>query len=261
MKAARHLFIVGAGRSGTSLLQAIISAHPSVVSKQEDQFLRSKLYNDKALSYCNIVNSSANFFETRIDQFIGKFDEKDCINCSLLEKDPRLIEHADRLLNNFDKAVIIEIYRHPVMVLRSRRVTEWSKGRSLITDVLTTYLHQSLGLYWSSILGKNYLRIKYEDLLLNFEDTMKPVMQEIGYTVTDEQRNYYSTSAWLIKSSEKSWKKNIKNPLLVEKANINIKDFTRMEKLILVILYRVKNQNLTPRLFFVISKIWLKFRK
>lgn len=261
MKTARYLFIVGAGRSGTSLLQAIISAHSSVVSKQEDQFLRNNLFDNKFRNYQKIFDSADNFLATKITEFRKKFDAHNHESYTLLEKDPRLIEHADRIFDNFDDTLVIEIYRHPVMVLRSRRVAEWSKGRSIIIDVLTTYLHQSLGLYWSTALGKRYIRINYEDLLINFEETINPIMQRIGYSVTDEQRNYYCKSSWLIKNGERSWKKNIENPLLVEKANIDDKQFTRMEKLILAILYRAQNQKLSPRFFFIVAKLWLIIRK
>lgn len=257
MKKPRHIFIVGAGRSGTSLLQAIIAAHPEILSKQEDQYLRNILYGFSTLSEPMIRKER----EEKVLKYYDQFIDNRVGKTTYLDKDPRLIEHADRLLSDFSDSVVIEIYRHPIKVLRSRQAAEWSKGRSLITHVLTTYLHQSLGRYWSKTLDAGYFRINYEDLLTDFEGTVKPLMHNIGLLFSEHQNNYHISSSMLVREEEKSWKKNIEKPLLVNKAFFSEDDISHLEKILLGVFYKRIGTTYVPRHFYLVSKFWLAFRK
>jgi hypothetical protein len=157
-----HIFIVGVGRSGTSLLQSMLDSHPEIKFLPENFFLRNHLFskpqyssvedfknsllrdkrfkrlettekiitesyteNKPLLSNLNLYKNICNQYFNDIVKYYG-------------DKDPRLIENIPNLVKSFNDSKIIHIFRDPRDVLLSKKKAEWSKKNSIWRNLLAS---------------------------------------------------------------------------------------------------------------------------
>lgn len=184
------IFIVGVGRSGTSLLQSMLNTHSKMSFIPETHFLRKYVFKSSVVvdeknidSIIETLNNDDDFLRAKIPAIeiveIGmeyvniynalldvylKREGKEIIG----DKDPRNIDFLTQLNTFYPEGKVIHMIRDPRDVVLSRTKADWSKGRSF-------YLHAYL--YITQIqrgrrLGKekygcNYKEIFYEDLIGN----------------------------------------------------------------------------------------------
>lgn len=225
MHVAKSLFIVGVGRSGTSLLQSIIGTHSSVDVISETSFLRRYAFN-KNVAWDGIHNDE---MLLRVPSLISEI--KDCKNDRgglieaykkgllypsknryVLDKDPRLIEYIDLLnLSNKDCKIII-IRRDPRDVLSSKKLAKWSKGRSILSYLLASYIQLSDGRCHRD--DKNIHSLDYEMLLKEPIIQLQELCDFLELEFESNMLNFQDTSRKLIKKDELSWKKETMQPIL-----------------------------------------------
>ena len=156
------IFIVGVGRSGTSLLQNMLHGHPKIVFLPETSMLRRLIFSgllerrykqggvetvfqalktDSSLHRlkiddCTLINILKKSLESRpfgIELYCTLRDyyiENNAPGVSLIgDKDPRLIESLWLLKSYFPESYIVHIYRDPPDVLLSKKKADWSKNR------------------------------------------------------------------------------------------------------------------------------------
>lgn len=138
------IFIVGVGRSGTSLLQSMLNAHPNIVFLPETQFLRKYVF--KKNSSVNKKNNLQNLLEKDekfkvLDINLNGLHNKNAKDVYLSvikhyeqdnslyvgDKDPRLLDYLSQLYEFTPKSKVIHIIRDPRDVVLSRTKADWSK--------------------------------------------------------------------------------------------------------------------------------------
>ena len=239
----KKIFIVGVGRSGTSLLHALLGSHPSILGIKENQILKwiiktqshvdleNKNYREQFknqlkdhtnwdrlniddLILNKLLENSTNGFEF-YNHIINHLSDSKKIIC---DKDPNLLDYVDQVNDFIDKKRIIHIYRNPLAVVNSRIKVEWSRSKSIILQSLI-YNSQLYNFVRTNVyLKKEVLSISYEDLVNNTEDTCKTMCNFIGIPFDFNMLNHTKTSKSLITSSE-VWKKNTMKPV----RNLNVK--------------------------------------
>ncbi len=208
------IFIVGCGRSGTTILQAILGAHPQIfaIPKETKIYLRNKR---RAAKFLNSIYFKAKFFITLIKQNIPKGKKRWC------EKTPRHIHSINEIFEDFNNKVkIINIVRdcrdvvlstHPIYGDNYVSVERWIK------DV-------EEGKKWES--HKCVYTIKYEDLVFSTEIEIKKLLlflgaDDINLMDFEKKTNVIEHSAWegkvksLNTESVGKWKSH-KNDLIDE---------------------------------------------
>ena len=237
------IFIVGVGRSGTSLLQSILNSHSDITFLPETQFLRTYLFSNKEINisksnYRDIIDTLTadqrfNRLNIKANQII--FQDKNMYDAYLNlldlhlrnkqkqligDKDPKNIEYIHYLHKFFPKAKLIHIIRDPRDVVLSRIKAKWSKSVPYyihaVIYVLQLKIGRSMG---KKIFNKNYHELYYEDLLINPEKTIRKIVKFIGVDYEEELLDYRKSSQELVSDDELDWKKETFKPIINDNFN------------------------------------------
>jgi hypothetical protein len=178
------IIIGGCGRSGTSLLLSVLSAHPSILA-----------IPDETMAFCptaygSETNLDAPFEMDRIQEKLRTLGTKHSAT-RWCEKTPKNILFFGRLLKTFGADVrLINIVRDGRDVLTSRHPNDptrsWVNLNRWISDV------------GSGVPFDNHpqvLVVKYENLVLEFEKTMKMICGFLEEEVAPELLEWHQHTA------------------------------------------------------------------
>ena len=238
----KPIFIIGVGRSGTSLLQSMLNSHSDVAFPPETHFIRKYLSNDHSLndvkkyilqdenllnlgvSLPNIIKNSKSLKDVYTSIL---FEYQSISGKSIVgDKDPKNIEFLKTIYSFFPQAIVIHIYRDPRAVISSRNLAKWSEGRPLWKNILA---YRSQFLYGRGIgrsLFNSYIEVKYEDLVLNPEKELNILCDQIGISFENNMLDFFKNSDKVVQGKEIEWKKNIFKPVMtenIEKWKTNLK--------------------------------------
>lgn len=237
------LFIVGVGRSGTSLLQSMFAAHPAVSFMPETSFLRRyvataaltrKYMVGGERAVVEMLAADAVFGRTGRDvpamvrQALERAEPLDVAvyhqmiqsRCKtgaswVGDKDPRLIEALPVIASMFQGATIVNIIRDPRDVLLSKKKAAWScKGhvwKHIFANRVQLKLGRRLG---RQLFGANYHEIQYEELIRFPEAILCGLCNNIGLPFSGEMLKFDKAAKELTSKNEYSWKKETLGPLL-----------------------------------------------
>ena len=229
----KFVFVVGVGRSGTSLLQAMLNSHPDIGFLPETLFARQYVFTksgcfDRPLSKEDLINNSR-----LCEVFGGKqevltfLDEQSDFSALEIyqnlhthlnqdqriwsgDKDPRLLEKVQNILACYPDAKIIQIVRDPRDIICSKLKADWAKKRPW-------WLHALITTYQSKFYcenSENHCRIFYEDLLANPEVVLNRICQFLELDYDPAMLNYTNSAKSLMRDSERSWKENTTKNLM-----------------------------------------------
>jgi len=242
------VFIVGVGRSGTSLLQSMLHAHPDVAFLPETHFFRRyvarpyscwKHEREGAETLRSTLASDEEYQRADIpeDELLSPFlNGAQCFNLAAVytrllrlyrgqeevsvigEKDPRLVDYLPQIHQSLPEAKILHIVRDPRDVLLSRMNADWSAGRPDWLQVLTYRAQLSRGREQGHhSFGERYMEVRYEDLLGEPEQVLRNVSEHVGVTYSDAMFAFQQSAEELVHESERSWKEETTGPLLRDK--------------------------------------------
>ncbi len=245
----KKVFIVGVGRSGTSLLQSMLDAHPKGVFLPETHFFRkyvgakkrrAKIEQGGPSVFAKILENDADFGRAGIDaqKLLKEFGAENKVfnleevyktlldyylqdykNLSFVgDKDPRNIDYLESLKTAFPNAKILHIVRDPRDVLSSRMKAAWSKHRPIWQHVLLYETQLKRGrCLGKSLFGSNYFEFRYEDLIGQPEKSLQAIAKHLEIDYSEEMLHFSKSAERLVDKNEMSWKKETLGPLL--KAN------------------------------------------
>ncbi len=189
---ASPIFIAGCGHSGTSILLAILDAH-------------SKIHAIPGETKIAVQDSQWKF-----NQAIKKFDRMTLKEGKTrwIEKTPNNIRHLEKILNWLPEAKILLIIRdgRDVALSIKKRTGSLEKG-------IDRWLEDNADgrPFWNH---PNVHVLKYEDLITNFENTVKSVMSFLDEEYEPAMKDYHETpKQWYsdkIEKPESAVKKNHK---------------------------------------------------
>jgi len=239
------VFVVGVGRSGTSLLQSMLHAHPEIAFLPETHFFRryvARFYNrwtherEGVRAFLNTLANDEEYQRAGIpeDELLAPFLNgtrafklravytrllrlyRDQEDVSVIgEKDPRLIDYLPQARQMFPEAQILHIVRDPRDVLLSRLDADWSSGRPDWLHLLTYRAQFVRGrLQGTRSFGARYLELRYEDLLTEPKQVLRNVAEHVGVAYSDAMIAFQRSAEELVHESERSWKKETTGPLL-----------------------------------------------
>ena len=251
------IFIIGVGRSGTSLLQSILNSHSKISFLPETQFLRSYVFKknvsinksnykeiisqfeqDPRFSRLNIcpkivIEKSKNMIDVyrNITNFYLKNKNKEIIG----DKDPKIIENIEVLNYFFPNSKIIHIIRDPRDVVLSRTKAKWSKKYPYFIHSIIYYLQMTLGrkMLYKYFNKNNFYELKYEDLIKDPNYELKKICNFLEVEYENNILNYYNSSKELVSKDEFEWKKETFNPVDNKNSNKWKKEFNFFKILII----------------------------
>lgn len=243
MRTPEVIFIVGVGRSGTSLLHSMLAAHSQLACLPETAFIR-RFVATGALQF--------EFATTGREAVIGRL-QNDALFCrtgldatSLLEsalhgggpldmaiyrqmllahageglarigdKDPRLIEFLPLLKHFFPDSHVIHILRDPRDVLLSKTKAAWSRGGHVWRHIFANRVQLRMGVEQGpKLFGVNYHEVVYENLIEAPREILSALCTGLGLEFDAAMLDFGDAASALVSDSEISWKKETLGPLL-----------------------------------------------
>lgn len=238
------LFVVGAGRSGTSLVQSMLAAHPHIAFLPETAFVRNyilrgklqKLYRQKGKSLVvQTLDRDERFRRIGLEaeDLVAKSLLKDgCLDVNLYrrilfarqgsrrewvgDKDPRLIEFLPLLHCINPQVRIIHVFRDPRDVLLSKKKAAWSKNGHIWKHIFANRVQFAMGRrFGCKIFGKNYHEVCYEELISEPEKVLTGLCEAIGIRYHWRMLSDFGKVAReLVSETEIEWKQETMGPLL-----------------------------------------------
>ena len=233
------IFIIGVGRSGTSLLQSILNAHYKITFLPETHFLKKYVFKKRLPGnkdeIINILNKDEEFKRANIapEKILGSNNNPVELYNRLCkeysgekekplwgDKDPGNIDFIPQLYKYFPSAKIIHIIRDPRDVVLSRKKAAWSSKYPFILHPLIyqTQMEKARRI-GKRLYGENYQELYYEDLLTDTHKTLKKLCQFLGVDFEEQMLDFQKSSKELVSDQEMQWKKETFKPLM--KDNIN----------------------------------------
>lgn len=242
--ANEFIFVVGVGRSGTSLVQSILACQPNVYFLPETSLLRrlllttracpkikaatlpafwQRLTNDSRFNRLNnvsiekiknLVSDNGGEIETwKIYEFL-MHDESNGEEY-LGDKDPRLVEYLQYIHLHRPGAYVVNVVRDPRDILVSKRKADWSKNHSTVYHLLVNWVQYRVAQkYGKRLFGDRFVEVYYEELLQDERGVVKNICTVLGLEFSEEMLNFSDASKRLVSDDEMQWKQETLGPLL-----------------------------------------------
>ena len=200
------IFLIGFPRSGTTLLDTILRSHP-LIEVIEEQFMveqlinslnqlpNSKFENIKEIENEQIIKIRKTYFESLESQIQNKNNTK-----LYIDKLPLNIIHVGEIVRIFPNAKFIVSLRHPCDCVLSCFMQDFE-----LNDAMANFLNlddaahlydavMKLWTQYTSIFSINYHEVKYENLIENFEPTVRSILNFLELSWDDSVLNYLITA-------------------------------------------------------------------
>jgi hypothetical protein len=292
MDDCKQIFIIGHGRSGTTLLIKALSAHPDIdfINNEFNDFpffyLHQKLYDKYkyekyqrmtddfcmhpwiyAKNICNSAKDFRGFFDGIMDYY-RKITKKNIIGVKIANN---LKQNVAMIKNEFPDAYIVHIVRDPRDVYLSIKKTNFGTRSALYA-----------GKSWNEAIRdvlrlkdmKNYHEIRYEDLIVDSKKELKNLSDflKIKYSTKmldynkyiDDKIPYYKKDHLLLKkgfvqNNFNKWKKELNKKqlrLIYHYTYQLMKKYEYEEEI-----FRCRNISFIRRIFeYLYDKIIIRYR-
>ena len=243
--AERIFFIVGTSRSGSTLLQSMLSSHSEIVIPPESHFFHSSEELTQKHAYSKdkseFRNRLIHFWyqnKTRISDLGLKMDEVAVQAASLDlhapldlftlqlsmyrkkrgksiigEKTPRHILQVKQILKAYPKARIISMFRDP-------RAAAWSEIKAHFGSpsvyVTTRRWRNYIDMHYKladALPSDQYMMLRYTDLIENPKGMLNKISDFLGVEFEEQMLQYYKRDEIGFAEGEKSWKKGTLKPI------------------------------------------------
>ena len=191
------IFIVGFPRSGTTLLDTILSSHSKIKVLEEKPLIQNtinEISDSEKINCKNIDNKLQKKYLSYLSKYI---DTKSISNKIIIDKMPLNLVYA-RLINKiFPDAIIIFCLRHPLdtilscyfqnFILNEAMVNFLDLNRTAKIFNLTMELFNS----YKEIPSDKILNLKYENIVTNFDHELELVCKFIGIKKELSMKEFY----------------------------------------------------------------------
>lgn len=238
------VFVVGVGRSGTSLVQSMLAAHSQLAFPPETQFVR-RYVGRRRLARCHArggvtavravleADHRVRRLQLDLEEVLARyrrgapFSEADLYETLLTcyarvrgkprvgDKDPRCVEFLPLLAKHWPSAHVVHVIRDPRDVLASRKKAAWSRRRSSVTHVFVNRVQVSAGRRAGPLsFGPRYHEVVYEALLADPETVLRRLTERIEVPYEAAMLQFGDAARSLVSDDELAWKRETLGPLL-----------------------------------------------
>jgi tetratricopeptide (TPR) repeat protein len=180
------IFVVGLPRTGTTLVERILSSHSAVQSVDETHFV------EMALKRCTGIRSRENLNETIVKAAAGIAGNRiadtymECVNYRLgsapyfIDKYPENFYCAGFIARSFPQAKIVQVTRHPMDACFAMYKQSYFRYAYSLADLGRYYLaYRRLRDHWASVLGDRIVDIGYESLVADQEQQTRTLLEKL----------------------------------------------------------------------------------
>jgi len=216
--AAQPIFILGFPRSGTTLVEQTLSAHPRICAGDELPFvneitqammrvLNSPLTYPEALAELWMGDRCQGLDELR-DYYLERVRQLDIVEGAawFTDKMPLNETHLGLIALMFPRSPLIHVLRHPLDVVLSTFSNHLTHGFYCSYALETAARHYALTLelveHYRAQMTLHYLPIRYEDIVDEQEEAVRRMLDFIGEPFDErclafhENRRYARTASY-----------------------------------------------------------------
>ena len=184
------IFIIGMPRSGTSLIEQVLSAHEKVAGAGELTFFTDAIYKEFSINKNRNKNHNDFNFDliskkklNNVKNFyLDKINELNYAEEYIVDKAPLNFKWAGFIKKVFPNSYIINCNRDPMDICWSNYKQYYSSSNLgfaySLKNIAEFYnLYNEYMIFWQKTLGeKNLLNIQYESFIEDFEDEVKKLL-------------------------------------------------------------------------------------
>ena len=204
------VFIVGMPRSGTSLIEQILSTHSKIYGAGELNYLQKiidKLGLEKPKNLKDYFSRIRNYYDEQINIISNKN--------FVIDKMPVNFRWIGFILKSLPEAKIIHIHRNPMAVCWSNYKTlfvdsgmDFSLSQKDVANYYSLYL--DLMNFWDQYFKEQILHINYENFVQNYEKNTKKILTYLNLNWEEEIRNYSKNDRVVTTASYNQVRESIK---------------------------------------------------
>jgi hypothetical protein len=175
----RPIFVVGMPRSGTTLVEAVLAAHPEVEAGGERQVMRQALDARLQTPGTPEPHVARQWRDACLADFPTRADAS-----TVTDKNPLNLEAAGLIAELFPDARIVYLSRDPVAcgfsVFRHEFQKYWGFAHAL--EDIAHYQAQCVRLaeHWERVLGERFVPVRYEAFAEQFPASVEPLLAACG---------------------------------------------------------------------------------
>lgn len=213
-KMAKHLkpvFIIGMPRSGTSLVEQILSSHPFIYGAGERMEIPdiarsiSKESNSGLKYPFSLIHATQSVLSTNAKQYLRKISQYSPKNAKIIiDKMPDNYWHLPLIQLLFPKAKIIHCIRDPLDNCLSCYFTKLMGNAYSynLKDLGIHYrLYEELIKHWKNVLTLPILDVHYEDMVNDSESMSRKIVDFCGLDWSDKCMEFYKNKRAVVTSS------------------------------------------------------------
>jgi tetratricopeptide (TPR) repeat protein len=204
------VFLVGFPRSGTTLTEQVLASHPAFVTSHEKPFLNNVLNDmDSIVGSRTVypdglselseegVSRLREAYWTHVNDELG--DEG--ADKRLVDKLPLNIVQLGFVRRIFPESLVIVVMRDPRDACLSGFFQALKLNPAMVAflDLERTVEFYAavmdLWLHYRSVLGLNWIEIRYEDLIQDFEAQARQLLDHLGESWNDEVLRFHESAA------------------------------------------------------------------
>ena len=175
----KTIFILGMPRSGTSLIEQIISSHHQVLGGGELNYM-NKIIDEKILSSTVDVDNFDDIFHKAQNDYISMISFQNNNLLNFTDKSPLNFRWIGFILNILPNSKIIHCKRNKLDVCWSNYKNQFEGGlyfSNNFKDLGKYYeLYEDLMKFWEKIFEKQIYNLNYEELIDNPEKIIKEII-------------------------------------------------------------------------------------
>lgn len=184
------IFILGMPRSGTTLLEQVLSSHSNIHGAGELNFL-PKIINKFKINQSKEFQSFVKTLRVEYHEQVSKLTNKKFV----IDKLPMNFRWIGFIVKALPEAKIIHLQRNPMAVCWSNyKINFPDPGMdfSLTQKDTAQYytIYHDLMEFWSSNLSSKIIHIKYENFVNNFEGETFSLIKKLGIKWEEKLINY-----------------------------------------------------------------------
>lgn len=209
-ESAEPLFICGMFRSGSTLIEQILGAHPEVTAGGEIDFFVRLVKSECEPFPEAMQDMNKAHYKQMAKQYIELLNERFGAENLITDKRPDNFLYLGLIKTLFPKAKIIQTMRAPLDNCLSIYFQQLGANMPYATKLqhISHYYQQQQRLmnHWKSVFGDSLLSVSYDQLVTNQTSTIKQVLTFLGLDWSDEclyfhqNKNYVKTaSVWQVR--------------------------------------------------------------
>jgi len=181
------IFIVGLPRTGTTLVERIISSHSKVESADETFFMQMAIRHVSGAGGINeidetiIKNAAEKDIELLAKHYMASVEYRLSGQSMFIDKYPYNFLYLGFIAKAFPEARIVYLKRHPMDACFAMFKQSFFKFAYSLDDLGRYYVAQEkLRKHWQSVLGDRLIEVDYEMLVAMPESQTKEILNKLG---------------------------------------------------------------------------------